>query len=127
MPKVNQEVQFNAPVAKVYQAFLDAKQHGNFTGAPAEIEAKEGGRFSVYGGQVLGRTLELVPNQRIVQAWRAANWAPGVYSVLRFELSEKGGKTRLVLDHDALPDGEQEHIDAGWGKMYWEPLRKFLG
>lgn len=126
MPRIHQEVTFNAAPAKVYKAFIDAKQHAEFTGAPAEIDGKEGGRFSVYGGGVVGRNLELVANKRIVQAWRGADWPEGVYSVLRVELSESGGKTKLVLDHDAVPEDKQAHIDGGWAKMYWEPLKKFL-
>jgi len=127
MPKIHQEVTLNAPPSKVYQAFIDSKQHAQFTGAPAAIDGSEGGAFSVYGGQVFGRTLELVPNKRIVQAWRAGNWPEGAYSVLHVELSESGGKTKLVLDHDAVPESAHEQVSGGWKQMYFDPLKKFLG
>jgi len=76
---------------------------------------------------IVGRQVKLVPNQRIVQAWRAGNWADGVYSIVKFELTGQGTATRLIFDHAGFPEGEREHLDGGWQKMYWEPLRKYLG
>lgn len=127
MARIHQEVSFSAAPAKVYKAIMDAKQHAEFTGAPATIDGKEGGAFSVYGGGVAGRTLELVPNKRIVQAWRGADWPEGIYSIVRLELKDSGGKTKLTLDHDAVPDDQADKLTGGWPKMYWEPLKKFLG
>jgi len=126
MPRIHQEVTFAAPPAKVYQALIDPAEHARFTGAPAEISPEEGGRFSVYGGKVLGRNLELVPDRRIVQAWRTADWPDGVYTLARFELRDEGGTTRLVFDQDAVADDAVAHLDPGWHRMYWEPLRRYL-
>ena len=126
MAKIHQEITFDAPPSKVYRALLDAEEHARFTGAPADISAAEGGSFSCYGGRVLGRHIELVPNALIVQAWRPATWPRGVYSIARLELVAERGKTRLVLDHDGVPEDMVEHIEGGWPRMYWEPLRKYL-
>ena len=70
--------------------------------------------------------MEVVPNARIVQAWRPADWPEGVYSIARFELRAEGGRTQLILDQDGIPAGEVEHLAGGWKAMYWEPLRKYL-
>ncbi len=63
---------------------------------------------------------------RIVQSWRAGNWPEGANSLVRFELSPDGNGTKSVLEHDALADDQVPHIDGGWTRMYWEPLRKYL-
>ncbi len=125
---IHQEVVFKASPKRLYDALTDAKQFSEFTGgAPAEISREAGGAFSCFGGMIVGRQLELVPNQRIVQAWRAGNWADGVYSIVKFELTGQGAETRLIFDHSGFPEGERDHLDSGWQKMYWEPLRKYLG
>jgi uncharacterized protein YndB with AHSA1/START domain len=125
---IHQEVTIKAKPQRVYDALTDAKQFSQFTGgAPAEIEAEAGGAFSCFGGMIEGRTIELVPGQRIVQAWRVKTWEPGVYSIARFELKGQGGETRVIFDHAGFPASEQAHLDPGWHKMYWEPLQKFLG
>lgn len=126
MSHVRQETSFAAPPARVFRALTDGAEFARVTGAPAEIAAEEGGRFSCFGGHVVGRTIELVPGVRIVQAWRPVTWPAGVYSIARFELSADGSGTKLVFDQEGVPDQAAAHIDAGWKTMYWEPLRKFL-
>ena len=95
-------------------------------GAVARISKDAGGTFSLFEGIISGRIIELVPNERIVQAWRTADWAPGVYSVARFELRSHGSGTRLVFDHAGFPAGAAEHLAAGWKGNYWEPLNRVL-
>jgi uncharacterized protein YndB with AHSA1/START domain len=94
---------------------------------PAVISRDPGGAFSLFGGYIVGRQIELVPNQRIVEAWRTMSWAPGLYSIARFELAAEGSSTRLVFDHAGFPTGTAEQLAAGWKSNYWEPLEKFLG
>jgi activator of HSP90 ATPase len=124
---IQQEVTFNATPTAVYEALMDSAQHSGFTGAPAEISRDVGGAFTCYGGGVSGRNIELIPNQRIVQAWRAGGWAEGVYTIIRFELHREGSGTRLVFEQTAIPDGAMEHLSTGWQERYWEPLAKYLG
>jgi activator of HSP90 ATPase len=85
-----------------------------------------GGAFSTFGGLIVGRQIELVPDTRIVQAWRPAYWEPGVYSLVKFELSDSGAGTKLVLDHRGFPDGDGKTLLEGWNKNYWQPLAKYL-
>lgn len=93
---------------------------------PAVISNEPGGAFSLFGDYIAGRQVELVTNQRIVQAWRAGSWAPGIYSIARFELAEQDSATKLVFDHTGFPAGTADHQAAGWYANYWEPLEKFL-
>ena len=127
MSKIHQEVVFEASPKRIYEALTDGKQFSAFSGgAPADISAEAGGFFSCFGGMVLGRNIELVPNQRIVQAWRAKPWESGVYSVAKFELQKEGSGTRVIFDHTGFPPDQQEHLEGGWQANYWEPLRKHL-
>jgi activator of HSP90 ATPase len=123
---LRQEVSLNASPERIYEVLLDSKQFAAFSGMPAEIERKEGGAFSMFGGMIVGRTVELVPNQRIVQAWRPAHWDAGVYSVVRFEVHAQGSASTVVLEHKGFPEGDFEHLTEGWNEHYWEPLKKFL-
>jgi activator of HSP90 ATPase len=127
MPPIHQEVVFKANPAKLYAALTDAKQFSALSGgAPAEISDAAGGTFSCFGGVIHGRHVELLPGQRLVQAWRVKTWEPGLYSMVRFELKPQGAETRLVMDHSGFPEGEHEHLASGWEANYWGPLRKYL-
>jgi activator of HSP90 ATPase len=124
---IHQEVTIKASPKRVYAALTDEAQFAAMTGgAPAKIAREPGGAFSCFGGKIEGRQIELAPSKRIVQAWRAGNWDAGVYSLVRFELKGEGGGTRLVFDQAGVPDGQAAHLEASWGQMYWEPLKKFL-
>jgi activator of HSP90 ATPase len=72
-------------------------------------------------------TLELEPNKRIVQAWRAKGWPKGFYSVVTFALSgSAGGKTKLRFTQLGVPAGDFKAKSDGWRTHYWEPLKKYL-
>jgi hypothetical protein len=62
----------------------------------------------------------------VVQAWRGKTWEEGVYSIARFELKAKGSGSRVILDHTGFPEADREHLDQGWHRMYWDPLKKSL-
>ena len=126
MADIHQEISFEASPDAVYRALVDSTEHAAFTGESAKIGGA-GEEWSAYGGKIHGRTLELVPGRRIVQAWRAGNWGDGVFSVARFELRAEGQGTKLVFDQAGVPEDARAHIDGGWHKMYWEKLRKHLG
>lgn len=120
------EFDYKASPQRIYETLLDSKQFTSFSGMPAEVDPKEGGAFSMFGGMIVGRNVELIPNQRIVQAWRPTHWDPGVYSIVRFELKTRDAETMLVLDHTGFPEGEFDHLEWGWHNHYGDPLKKFL-
>jgi activator of HSP90 ATPase len=123
---IHQEVDFAATPHRLYEALLDTKQFSAFSGRPAEINREVGGAFSIFGGHIVGRNLELVPNQRIVQAWRVVTWPEGIYSVVKFELKAQGSGTRLTLDHAGFPEDQRDHLAEGWESNYWALLKKYL-
>jgi activator of HSP90 ATPase len=94
--------------------------------APAAISSEAGGAFTLFGGHISGRHVELVAGERVVQAWRASNWGAGVFSIAKFALVEQGSDTKLVFDHTGFPKGESETLAAGWKANYWEPMAKVL-
>jgi activator of HSP90 ATPase len=123
---LSQKIDFNAGARRVYEALLDSKQFTAFSGAPAQIDRSAGGAFSLFGGLIVGRNIEVVPEKRIVQAWRPTDWTPGVYSLVKFELVAHGQHTQVVLDHTGFPEGGFEHLNSGWKSHYWDALTKFL-
>jgi uncharacterized protein YndB with AHSA1/START domain len=126
--RIRQEIVLTASPQRVYAALTDSQQFSAMSGgAPFEIASDAGCAFSCFGGMISGRQLELLPGRRIVQAWRAGNWDEGVYSIARFDLKAQGAGTLLTFEHSAFPDGQAEHLGAGWAANYWEPLKKYLG
>jgi activator of HSP90 ATPase len=123
---IHYELDFDASPQRLYSAIIDQKQFAAFTGLPAIIDPKEGGAFSMFGGLITGRNVELIEGSRIVQAWRPGHWDPGVYSIVHFEFKARAAATTLIFDHTGFPAGEYDHLDFGWHSHYWDPLKKYL-
>jgi uncharacterized protein YndB with AHSA1/START domain len=138
---IHQEIVVQAAPERVYAALTDAGQFDKIidlsgirqsgmlpaqASKPTQIRAEAGTAFTLFGGFITGRQIQLVPNVRIVQAWRAAGWEPGVFSIAKFELVKQGAATKIVFDHSGFPKGAGKGLAAGWHKNYWEPLTKFL-
>ena len=125
---IHLEVHFDATPHQVYEALMDADRHSTVCGgAKTHIVREAGGPFSCHDGQIVGVTIELEADTRIVQAWRVAGpWAPGVYSLVRYELEVDGTGTKLTLEHTGIPDGFSEHLSAGWEARYWGPMKAYF-
>ena|SRR5208282_3636560 len=135
---IHQEPVFKANRKSVYAALTDSQQFDkviqlsgvvqamHLGDKPAEISREVGGAFTLFGGYITGRQIELVPNERIVQAWRTGGWAPGVYSIAKFELMEQASGTKIVFDHTGFPNGDAEALASGWTAHYWKPIEKLL-
>jgi uncharacterized protein YndB with AHSA1/START domain len=128
---IHQEALIAAAPLQVFELLTSGSLFSAATGQPAEITDREGDPFSVFGGRVQGRQIELVPGQRVVQAWRFGTahpspWEPGVYSTVRFALRLAGDATRLVIDHTGIPGEWIEHIALGYPAFYGDPIAKFF-
>jgi activator of HSP90 ATPase len=131
---IHQEISFKASPKQLYETLLSSKEFSDcikksfnsFSAASANIDPRPGGAFSLFDGVIAGRILELVPNERIVEAWRVADWPAGIYSIVRFELKPQGTGTLLIFDHTGFPEGSKSSLSSGWQEHYWDTLTKYL-
>jgi activator of HSP90 ATPase len=124
---IQQSVTFKSTPAELYAFFMDSGNHTAATGMPAKIDRKVGGKWTAFGGMILGRNLMLVPNKMIVQAWRSKAWKssdPDSVLVVRFEKAPGG--TRVDLSHIGVPAHDHKGVTNGWKKYYWKPWKKYL-
>ncbi len=128
MPEsLNLSIVLPASPEKVYQAWLDSAGHGAFTGSPAEIDARPGGKFSAWDGYISGTTLEMHPFERIVQSWRTTDFSPtspDSHLEVLFEAAAEG--MRLTLVHTDIPDGQAEDYRQGWEDLYFTPMTEYF-
>ena len=123
---IQQTVTFKASPHEVYEALMDSKKHAAFTGSKASLSQVVGGTFMVYDNYATGKNVELVPDQKIVQDWRAADWPEGYFSRVTFEFTAVPAGTRLDFTHTDVPEGTEAEFTKGWTDNYWEPLKAYL-
>src|SRR5580704_11999742 len=127
---IHQSAYFKVAPEQVYKTLLSStefsactkKSFDMFSASSAKIDPVVGGTFSLFDGHIIGRILELVPNQRIVEAWRVVDWPAGVYSIARFDISAEGSGTRVIFEHVGFPEGLKEHLSEGWQQHYWDAM-----
>lgn len=123
---IRQSVTFKASPHAVYEALMDSKKHAQFTGGKASISRKAGGKFTAFDGYAEGTNLELVPDEKIVQSWRASDWPAGHYSKATFSLKATEGGTRLTFTQSGVPMEQYGDIAQGWKDYYWTPMKEML-
>jgi activator of HSP90 ATPase len=123
---IRQTVTFKASPHEVYEALMDSKKHAAFTGSAAEISREVGGEYIAYDGYITGKNIELVPDKKIVQSWRAVDWEEGYFSRVTFEFTSVPEGTRLDFVHTDVPDGTEDEFTQGWIDNYWEPMEKYF-
>ena len=123
---IHQTVVFSASPHEVYEALMDEKIHARFTSSVAHISRQVGEPFTAYDGYISGKNIELIPDQKIVQEWRAVDWEPGKISLITFELSVVPEGTQLVFTHSGLPKGTEDDFAQGWIENYWDPMQKMF-
>jgi len=131
---IHQSAWFKVVPARVYSTLLSSaafsactkKSFDMFTASSAKIDSVVGGAFSLFDGHITGRILELVPDQRIVEAWRVVDWPAGVYSIARFDLTAESTGTRVIFEHVGFPEGLKEHLSIGWQQHYWDAMTKYF-
>jgi activator of HSP90 ATPase len=123
---IRQSVTFKVSPHEVYEALMDPVKHAEFTESEVSINRKIGGKFKIYGGEIEGENLELVPDNKIVQTWRYSDWPEGHYSKATFSLKAMSNGTRLTFTQTGVPEEFYEDIRQGWHDYYWNPMKKML-
>jgi activator of HSP90 ATPase len=121
---IKQTVTFKATPHQVYEALMDSKKHAAFTGGKASISRVEGGKIAAYDNYITGKNVELVPDKKIVQDWRAVNWPKGYFSRVTYKFTAVPKGTRMDFTHADVPEGTEEEFKQGWIDNYWEPMKR---
>lgn len=124
MRTVVEEYQIESPIEKVWEALTESSLIEKWGAGPAKMDANEGTKFSLWGGDIHGTNIEMVPYQKIVQEWYSGNWKEP--SILTLKLIKNGQNTKVELLHENVPDDEYKDIEEGWKDYYMGPLKEYL-
>ena len=118
--------QFPVSATKLYNAWLNSKEHAKMTGGDAEVSDIEGGDFSIWDGYITENNVSLVVNSEIIQTWRSTEFKDSDADselVIRFKDNQKGCESTLI--HSGIPDGQPDY-EQGWEDHYLAPMREYF-
>lgn len=113
------------PKEKVWEALVDPKVIDKWGAGPAKMKAESGTDFSMWGGEIWGKNLDVVPEKRLVQEWHTKD-SEGVTKVT-ISLDETDGETKVSLVHENI-EGESAYKDfaEGWDEYFFGPMKELL-
>lgn len=128
---------FNAPVSRVWKAITDEHEMKQWYFDLPGFIAEVGYEFQFTGGHDnrqylhLCKVTEVVPGSKISYSWRYDGYEGN--SLVTFELSAEGEKTRMKLTHTGLetfpasnPDLARTNFVAGWTEIIGRSLLVFV-
>ena len=110
----------------LFEAWLNSREHANFTGSPARISPKVGGKLAAWDDYITGETLEVERYKRILQSWRTTDFSdqdPDSKIEITFEKVDTG--TKLILKHFDIPERRADEYKQGWKDFYFKPMKNY--
>ncbi|SFT00938.1 SRPBCC domain-containing protein [Sphingobacterium wenxiniae] len=107
----------------VYKALTIEITARLWTGDEVQIDAREGGEFSLWDGAIQGNFITLEPYTKIVQEWYFGEQEERSIVTFKFHEHKKG--TSLEIQQTNIPDEAFEDIVEGWEDTYIASLIEF--
>ncbi|EEB06082.1 chaperone activator Aha1 [Schizosaccharomyces japonicus yFS275] len=124
---ISENYNFDAPADMLYMTFIDPPRVAAWSRAPPQIEARPGGAFSLFNGNVVGHFVEMLPAKKIVQKWRLSSWPTGHYAQLQMVFDQGSDYTVLRIEMRGVPIGEEEIVQNNLLDYYVRPIKTTFG
>jgi activator of HSP90 ATPase len=121
MGTVNKKYLIKAKPVTVFNYLTDPEKIERWSGSSAEMDVKEGGRFSLWEGAILGINRKITISQ-IHQDWKEKTWENYSRVTIKIMPGDKGEVTKLELIHEDIPQASVKGISQGWDEYYFGPL-----
>ena len=124
MKDLRKTIHIKVPPEEVFNAITNPLTIELWSGYEASMAAAPGSEFSIFDGDITGRIKTFEPPHLLEQVWDFED--QDNESLVRIELFEDSGKTRLELIHSNIPDEAFENMVSGWKNYYLGALKAYL-
>ncbi|KAG1057152.1 hypothetical protein G6F43_000987 [Rhizopus delemar] len=124
---ITDSIDFQTSAQELYETLMDTQRAMVWTRGPVKLTKEVGSQFELFGGNVTGQILELVPGQKIVQTWRLRSWPAGHYSKVTMTFEQGTESVDLKVEQTGVPVGEEELTRTNWSGYYWRAIKGAFG
>jgi len=117
-------IEIKAEPEDVFTALTNPFTIELWSGETAQMSDQEGEEFSLWGGDIIGKNLEVIKNEKLVQQWYFGDDGPE--SIVTIKLWAKKTSTSVELSHTNIPDEAYENIVDGWNEAYLGAVKVLL-
>lgn len=117
--------QIKAEPADVFTALVNPFTIELWSGESAIMTTEIGAEFSLWGGDIIGKNMEIIENEKLVQEWFFGEEGENA-SIVTIKIWPKGGSSSIQLTHTNIPDEAYENIVEGWNDAYLGAIKALL-
>ena len=118
---------FQCRASDLYNALTRIEMVTAFTRGQVKIDPSPGGIFELFGGNINGTFVELIPGEKIVQKWRCKQWPSEHFSTVTMKISEKSDHTVLNVIQTDVPTSDADVTKQNWERYYWNSIKQTFG
>lgn len=114
----------NAEPSDVYAALTNQFTIELWSGYPAVMSAEPGSEFSLWEGDITGKNLEFIPDNKVVQEWYFGEQSER--SIVTISIQAFREDSQVTVEHTNIPDDDFEEIAEGWREYYIGAIIRFF-
>ncbi len=118
--------QIKAEPQDVFTALTNPFTIELWSGDKATMNKEIGSEFSLWGGDIIGKNLEIVENEKLVQQWYFGEEEDEIPSIVTMKIWKKGGGSSVELNHTNIPNEAYDNIVEGWNESYLGAVKLLL-
>ena len=123
MKEFKKYFKLSASPADIYNALTNPTMIEIWTGEPAVMSTDIESEFSLWDGEIVGRNIEFVTDQKIVQSWYFGEDVESIVTI-KLHLDKQG--TNVEVHQTNIPDEAYENITEGWESDYFASLSELF-
>lgn len=114
----------NAEPSDVYSALTNPYTIELWSGYPAIMQEEPGSEFSLWEGDITGKNLEFIENEKVVQEWYFGD--QNDKSIVTISIKPIKDESEVTVEHNNIPDEEFAGIAEGWREYYIGAIINFF-
>jgi len=97
-----------------------------WSGEKAIMTTKVGEEFSLWDGDITGKNIEIIENEKLVQQWYFGEDDDTEPSIVTIKIWPKNSSCSVELLHTNIPDEAYENIVEGWNDAYLGAVKALM-
>jgi activator of HSP90 ATPase len=118
--------QMKAEAQDVFTALTNPFTIELWSGEKAIMTTKVGEEFSLWDGDITGKNIEIIENEKLVQQWYFGEDDDTEPSIVTIKIWPKNSSCSVELLHSNIPDEAYENIVEGWNDAYLGAVKALM-
>jgi len=93
----------------------------------SQYDCQQSGQFSLFGDNITGHFLDIIPYDRIDMLWRFKSWPKEHFSHVSLQFQDDIDQTKLIIQQSGVPKQFYDNTMEGWKRFYLESIKSTFG